>query len=104
MVHGAQEGIIEELHFVPSPFDPCTFVLPNPKTGETEVIIGVHVDDGLCCGSKYFQQQLQKLSEKFPFGSHKKRNVTFTGLRIDQQPDQSIHANQTQCVNDINPI
>ena len=64
----------------------------------------MHVDDGLCCGSELFQSKLKALAERFPFGSHKKRNFTFTGLRIDQQPDNSIHVNQTQYIKDINPI
>ena len=85
---------LESLGFTASPFDPCTFVLVNPKTGTTEGVVGVHVDDGLCCGSKLFQEKLMALSKIFPFGSHKKRNFTFTGLRIDQQPDHSIHINQ----------
>ena len=95
---------LESLGFTASPFDPCTFVLVNPKTGTTEGVVGVHVDDGLCCGSKLFQEKLMALSKIFPFGSHKKRNFTFTGLRIDQQPDHSIHINQTQYVKDIHPI
>ena len=51
-----------------------------------------------------FQQKLQALAERFPFGSHKKRHCTFTGLRIGQQPDNSIHINLTQYIKDINPI
>ena len=95
---------LEGLGFVSCPFDPCTFILPNVKTGATEGLIGVHVDDGLCCGSAVFHEKLSQLSERFPFGSHKKRNFTFTGLKIDQQPDQSIWINQTQYINDIHPI
>ena len=95
---------LEELNFKSSPFDPCTFVLQNPKTGVTEGLIGVHVDDGLCCGSEYFHQQLKKLEEKFPFGSHKQRNFTFTGLRLDQKEDYSIWINQQQYVKDIAAI
>ncbi len=95
---------LEELKFIPSPFDPCTFVLPHPKTGQTEGLIGIHVDDGLCCGSAYFHQQLKRLESKFPFGSQKKRNFTFTGLRIDQQRDYSIWVNQQQYINDIAAI
>lgn len=90
---------LEALDFVPSPFDPCTFVLPDPSTGATEGIIKIHVDDG-----KLFQQKLQQLSEKFPFGSQQKSIFTFTGLRVDQQPDQSICINQTQYINNNHPI
>ena len=95
---------LESLGFTPSPFDPCAFILENPKSGMTEGMVGVHVDDGLCCGSEFFQRRLQALADMFPFGSHKKRNFTFTGLRIEQQPDNSIHINQTQYINDISPI
>ena len=95
---------LEALGFVAAPFCPCTFVLPNPITKVTEGIVGVHVDDGLCCGSPYFQQKLQELAKKFPFGSHKKQNFTFTGLKIEQKPDYSIWVNQSQYVKDITPI
>ena len=95
---------LEEIGFVPSPFDPCVFLLESPKTGITEGAVGVHVDDGLCCGSEIFQRKLQALAERFPCGSHKKRSSTFTGLRTDQQPGNSIHINQTQYIKDINPI
>eukprot|EP00435_Cladocopium_sp_Y103_P063516 s1136_g25.t1 len=60
---------LEQLGFIPSPFDPCAFILPNPVTQATEGILGVHVDDGLCCGSKYFAQKLEELAQRFPFGS-----------------------------------
>ena len=95
---------LESLNFKASPFDPCVFVLNHPKTGKTDGLIGVHVDDGLCCGAEYFQAQLKELASKFPFGSHRKRNFTFTGLRIDQQPDQTITVSQEQYVKDIQPI
>eukprot|EP00435_Cladocopium_sp_Y103_P044365 s2174_g12.t1 len=95
---------LEQVGFVQAPFDPCAFVLPHPVTKQTEGILGVHVDDGLGCGSEYFSQKLQEVAKKFPFGSHKKRNFTFTGLRIEQQPDFSIHINQTQYIKDIHSI
>ena len=93
-----------ELKFVQAPFDPCVFILPNQQDGTPEGIIGVHVDDGLCGGSKYFQEQLSKLEKKFPFGSKKQSSFTFTGLKISQQADCSIVVDQTQYVKDIMPI
>ena len=76
----------------------------HPVTQKTEGILGIHVDDGLCCGSGCFQTKLQELEKRFPFGSHKKRNFTFTRLRIEQQNDFSIHVNQTQHTKDIHSI
>ena len=95
---------LEDLGFIAAPFDPCTFVLPNNQTGQIEGLVGIHVDDGLCCGSQKFQQKLMHLKEKFPFGSHKRRNFTFTGFKIDQSSDFSITVNQEQYVKDIQPI
>ena len=95
---------LEELQFIQSPFDPCLFVLRNPSSGATEGMIGVHVDDGLCCGSQVFQNKLSALEQKFPFGSKKKRDFTFTGLRIFQKDDYAIWVGQTQYVKDIAPI
>ncbi len=92
------------LNFVQSPFDPCVFVLPNTHSGCPEGIIGVHVDDGLCCGSRYFQEQLSKLEKQFPFGSKKQGSFTFTGLKLQQSADSSITVDQTQYVKDIMPI
>ena len=80
------------------------FVLPNKHDGTPEGIIGVHVDDGLCGGSKYFQEQLAKLEKKFPFGSKKQHSFTFTGLKLNQSADHSITVDQTQYVKDIMPI
>lgn len=92
------------LNFAQAPFDPCVFILPNPKDGTPEGIIGVHVDDGLCGGSRYFQEQLAKLEKKFPFGSKKQNSFTFTGLKLHQNADWSITVDQTQYVKDIMPI
>ena len=95
---------LEELQFIQSPFDPCLFVLRNKANNRTEGMIGVHVDDGLCCGSKYFQEKLTALEQKFPFGSKKKREFTFTGLKITQKEDYAIWVDQSQYVKDISPI
>ena len=95
---------LEQAGFLQSPFDPCAFILPHPKTQKTEGILGIHVDDGLGCGSEYFSQKLKEVALKFPFGSHRKRNFTFTGLRIEQQADYSININQTQYIKDIASI
>lgn len=44
------------------------------------------------------------MAQKFPFGSHRKRNFTFTGLKIDQSSDHTITVSQEQYVKDIQPI
>lgn len=95
---------LEELNFQQSPFDPCLFVLTHPTKGTTEGVLGVHVDDGLCCGTEYFAEKLRMLEAKYPFGSRKSKEFTFTGLKIKQASDYSITVDQTQYVRDIQSI
>ena len=98
---------LEDLGFVQAPFDPCCFVLHNQNAQghhTTEGMIGIHVDDGLCCGSPKFHEKLKQLEQKFPFGSRKETSFVFTGLQISQQTDGSIWVDQTQYVKEIPPI
>ena len=54
-----------------SKLDPCVWRLYD-KEGVLCPLIGVHVDDVLCCGSgDYFQDRIQALRQCFPFGSWK---------------------------------
>lgn len=92
---------LEQVGLIQSPFDSCAFVLPHPTTKRTEGLIGVHVDDGPCCGSEYFKQKLQELAKRFPCGSHEKCMFIFTGLRSEQQEDYSIHINPAQYIKDF---
>jgi hypothetical protein len=93
---------LECLRFKASPFDPYCFLLSDPVTHQTQGMIGIHVDYGLCCGNQVFQEKLRQLEQKFLFGSRKSREFTFTGLRISQKPDSSITVDQSQYVKDIN--
>ena len=55
------------------PFDPCLFVLRESSDstcpGQLAGVLGIHVDDGICGGNEKFQEVLQKLESKYPFGS-----------------------------------
>ena len=98
---------LENLGFTQAPFDPCCFVLHSENSNgqpTTEGMIGIHVDDGLCCGSPKFHAKLKQLEQKFPFGSKKETNFVFTGLQISQKDDGAIWVDQTQYVKDIPPI
>ena len=97
-----QKGLLE-LQFTQSPFDPCLFTLQD-KRGQTCGLIGIHVDDGLCCGTPEFHAKLKQLEAKYPFGSRKDRDFTFTGLHIQQHQDYSITVDQTKYVKAIEPI
>jgi len=94
---------LESLGFESSPFDPCLFVLRD-NNQRAEGLIGIHVDDGLCCGSARFHAKLAQLEAKYPFGSKKSREFVFTGLHISQKSDNSIWVSQEKYVKDISPI
>ena len=66
--------------------------------------LGVHVDDGIYGGDEYFRNQISKLERKYPCGSKRSISFTFTGIDMQQQPDNSIHLSQPKYVNHINPI
>ena len=91
------------LGFVMCPLDPCLFVLPDSKNG-IHGLIGMHVDDGLCAGDGEFDKALQQLEKRFPFGSKREKNFTFTGIHIQQSSDGKIHLNQKNYVENIDPI
>eukprot|EP00435_Cladocopium_sp_Y103_P025811 s1152_g6.t1 len=92
------------LGFEQSPFCPCTFILRCPKTLKPEGIIGVHVDDGLCGGNERFLSKLAQLEKRYPFGSHKIGQFTFTGIEMFQHPNKSITLSQSEYVKKIEPI
>ena len=95
---------LRSLNFVPSPFDPCLYLLYKEQSTVPSGILGVHVDDGLCGGDAYFQSQIQKLEAKFPFGSKKSQNFVFTGIELTQNHDYSITMSQEKYITKINPI
>ena len=95
---------LQRLGFVQSPFDPCLLLLRHPTTKQLCGALGIHVDDGLGGGNDYFDQQVAKLEAKFPFGSKKTQQFTYTGIELNQQADYSIHLSQNKYVSNIPPI
>ena len=87
------------LGFVRHPLEPCVFMLYSGAT--LNGILGVHVDDGVCGGDAKFNDKVQSLQAKLPFGSRKHRNFVFTGIHLEQFPDFSIRASQGEYVRNI---
>ena len=80
-------AITEELirlGFTQSPFNPCQYILRHHEHGTLEGVLGLHVDDGICGGSQYFSNKIACLEKKYPFGSKKLKQFTFTGIEMDQ--------------------
>ena len=80
------------------------FNLKHPQHGTVEGVLGLHVDDGICGGTPYFNSVLDKLEQKYPFGTKKMKQFTFTGIEMQQLPDHSIHMSQSKYIRAINPI
>ena len=95
---------LEALGFVMSPLDPCLFTLPSKDSSGIDGILGVHVDDGLCAGNSRFEAVIAQLEAKFPFGSKRKADFTFTGIHIHQENNGTIHLDQENYVNEIGVI
>ena len=62
---------LQKLGFVQSPFDPCMHVLRHPQKGTVEGVLGLHVDDGICGGTSYFNMVLDKLETKYPLAQRR---------------------------------
>ena len=95
---------LQELGFLPEPFDPCLCILYKPDSETPAGIIGMHVDDGLCGGNEFFEEKLIKLEAKYPFGSKQCSHFTFSGIEVSQKADQSIVLSQAKYIGKINPI
>ncbi|CAE7672910.1 GIP [Symbiodinium sp. CCMP2592] len=84
---------LEELGFIQSPFDPCTFSLVTKGPGgEPRVhgVLGIHVDDGIGGGDAYFSRVIEQLRGIYSFGSYDEGEFVFTGIRFRQWDDGSI--------------
>ena len=91
------------LGFKICPLDPCLFSLSDEE-GRIRGLLGVHVDDGLCCGDQMFVDTLKRLESKFPFGAKQEKNFKFTGIDIEQDDHWNIHLSQKDYVLAIEPI
>ncbi len=92
------------LGFEICPMDPCVFVLRHHQTRRLEGVLGVHVDDGICGGSPYFQNKIDCLEKKYPFGSKGVQQFVFTGIEMSQLPNGNIQMSQEKYVKKIEPI
>ena len=67
-------------------------------------VIRTHVDDGVCGSGQFFHDQLDALKKVLPFGSFKQRKFVFTGIHLEQLPENSILASQQEYVRNIPAI
>ena len=98
------DRVLRKLSFIPSPFDPCVDLSYKEGSNKPSGVIGMHVDDGLCGGDAFFDEQLSKLEAIFPFGAKKTQSFTFTGIEMNQLPNKTIILSQEKYITKIEPI
>ena len=62
---------LEELGFMQSPSDPCAFSLISPGTQnkpKVHGVLGIHVDNGIGGGDRYFGEVIERLRSIYSFG------------------------------------
>ena len=93
---------LRDLGFIRHLLEPCVFML---YTGhKLHGLLGMHVDDGIYGGDELFEQKLELLQKKLPFGSHKHDTFVFTGISLEQLPDYTIKTCQAAYVETIPQI
>ena len=98
---------LEEPGFVQCPFDACTFSLVTPtRHGKLKIHggLGIHVDDSIRGGDIFFSQTVQKLRERYSFGSYDDEEFSFTGIRFRQWDDGNMEMDQAPYIEKIPPI
>ena len=96
---------LEKVGFEAHPLDNCLFLLRNKTNPEVlDGILGTHVDDGIGGGNHHYENALKELQKVLPFGQREFRKFRFTGLEIEQLPDNSIKISQEPYINKIEQI
>ena len=96
---------LEAEGFQAHPLDACLFILRNPnEPNKLEGVLGNHVDDGIGGGTEVFEKALERIQKKLPFGQREYKKFRFTGLDIEQNPDNSIRISQADYIQKIAPI
>ena len=93
---------LESVGFEAHPLDGCLFLLRDPKNPQQlDGILGTHVDDGIGGGNQRYEEALRKLQETLPFGQREFRKFRFTGIDVEQLPDNSIKLSQGEYIHKI---
>ena len=89
------------------PLDPCVFSLFGTRPDGTRFphgSIGIHVDDGIGGGDAEFLRVIEKVRQKYSFGSFDKGTFVFTGIQFKQWDDKSVEFDQIAYLEKIRPV
>ncbi len=91
---------LEKLGFKKSTYDSGLFFLMNEK-GELEGLIGIHVDDFIHCGTKFFNEVvLNKVLSAFKIGKSETNSFMYTGFML-KQDENGINLDQDKYVEGV---
>ena len=93
--------------WIQSKLEPCVWRLYDSSDSLCG-LIGIHVDDLLCCGhGSFFEDRMQALRGSFPFGSWRDLQESpsmFCGCEIHQKGDFTIELNQERYAEGLSEI
>ena len=93
-------NILKKNGFKKSRYDSGLFYIIN-ENEELIGIVGLHVDDFIHCGTKFFNKEiLPKIMEEFTVGKSESRTFMYTGFMI-RQDKEGITLDQTEYVDGI---
>lgn len=96
---------LERAGFEAHPLDNCLFLVRNKvNPSKLDGILGIHVDDGIGGGGQRSEKALQQIQQVLPFGQREYRKFRFTGLDVEQLPNNSIRFGQEEYIHKIAPI
>ena len=79
--------------------DPCCFLQVESET--VTAVLGIHVDDIICCCLNGYEKHLKIVKQSFEWGSEWEENdFVFTSRRIRRMPDGSFRVDQEHYVAD----
>ena len=80
--------------------DPCCFL--QVSGDQVTAVLGIHVDDVICCALEGYEHHLDAVKKAFEWGSEWERDdFIFTGRRIRRQDDGSFHIDQEHYVAEV---
>jgi hypothetical protein len=97
-----------ELGWKSHPLDECVLMryAENPdKSLQLVGLIGVHVDDLLCCGyGPVFDKAMDQLVKDLPFGERKYGKFVYCGLRVEQPSANLVTVDQNEYIEKLTPM
>ena len=92
--------VLLDKNWVQHSLDPCCFLQIEGET--VTAVLGIHVDDIICCCLNGYEHHLEVVKQSFEWGSEwEKDDFVFTGRRLRRMEDGSFRIDQEHYVADV---